>query len=269
MEYELAPKTVLEGENSARDGRRSRYRYLVRSLAYVNLDHANGGIIRDLSEAGMAIQAVAPLRENQPVHLRFELLNPRVRLEVAGRITWAEPSGQCGVEFLNIPRRSERLLKDWIFIQLLGSAQQLSSTASMFDVPPQKKIAQTSDDFPLRKSPTSQTWVSEKLNLLRDSQDEHDRFELLHLSARNFARIIDGTILLSALLLFFVVALSMTHMLPQWPMAVALGLGATALFAVVYWFLFVVWNGATPGSHLATLSYGDPNEEILKRARFR
>ncbi|GAC1429467.1 MAG: hypothetical protein NVS1B11_04580 [Terriglobales bacterium] len=274
MEYELATKTVLEGENSTTDGRRSRYRYLVRSLAYVNLDHANGGIIRDLSEAGMAIQAVSPLRENQPVHLRFELLNPRVRLEVAGRITWAEPSGQCGVEFLNIPHRSERLLRDWIFIQLLGNAQQLSSTASMFDVPPHKKVSQPAEDFPVRKSPKAQTpktqtLTSEKLNVGDPQQKVSELFETISLSANNFARIVDGTVLLSALLLFFVVALSMTHVVPQWPLSIALGIGAAVLFAVVYWFLFVVWNGATPGAHLAILSYRELDEEVLKRPRFR
>ena len=262
MEYELAPKGVLEGETIACDGRRSRYRYVVRSLAYVNLDHANGGIILDLSEGGMAIQAVSPLRQNQPVHLRFELLNPRVRLEVAGRITWAESSGQCGVEFLNISRRSERLLKDWVFVQLLANAQQLSSVASMFDIQPRKRISQTADDFPLHKSPKVK--MSEKLNVLDDLQSGS-----LNLSANNFARIIDGTILVSALLLFFVVVLSMTHELPPWPLAAALGLGATALFSLAYWLMFVVWNGATPGKHLATLAYGDSAEEVLKRARFR
>src|SRR6476660_4049944 len=74
------------------------YRHGVHRLAYVNLDHANGGIIRNLSETGIALQAVAPLRVNQQVHIRFELMSPRVRVDTLGRIGWADSFGQAGVE---------------------------------------------------------------------------------------------------------------------------------------------------------------------------
>jgi len=47
------------------------YRHGIHRLAYVNLDHANGGIIRNLSETGIALQAVAPLHLNQQIRVRF------------------------------------------------------------------------------------------------------------------------------------------------------------------------------------------------------
>src|SRR3989442_15985889 len=89
---------------------RRHYRQKIRSVAYVSLDHANGGIIRNLSEVGVAIQAVAPLRVNQQVHLRFDLLSPRLRVEGSGQVAWANSMGQAGVEFLTIPQPSRRLL---------------------------------------------------------------------------------------------------------------------------------------------------------------
>src|ERR1700693_1056991 len=103
--------------------KRCCYRHQIQRLAYLNLDQGNGGIIRNLGEAGIAIQAVAPLCPNQQVFLRFDLAHPRVRVEATGRVAWADPLGQAGVEFLTLSQRSERLLKEWIFVQLMATAQ--------------------------------------------------------------------------------------------------------------------------------------------------
>ena len=81
---------------------------------------------------GLAIQAVAPLYVNQQVFLRFDLANPRARIEATGRVAWADPVGQAGVEFVLLSPRSRRLLKEWILIQLLASAQNSAGDAAFF-----------------------------------------------------------------------------------------------------------------------------------------
>jgi len=49
------------GRNGSAPRRRRRhYRHQIRCLAYLNLDQSNGGIIRNLGEAGITVQAVAP-----------------------------------------------------------------------------------------------------------------------------------------------------------------------------------------------------------------
>ena len=266
MEYQTVASSLRA---DAVAGQRSGYRHLLRSLAYVNLDHANGGIIHDISKEGMAIQAVGPLRPQQPVHLRFELMNPRLRLEMTGRVAWGHSSGQCGVEFLNATERSQRLLKEWIFIQLLTSAQQLDSNSFVFDSQPKQARRQALDAGALSGSPTQRMLSSKSAESYKHVEAAKHGLGYFPLSETNFGRTIDGLILLSALMLFFVVALSMTHVFPQWPMSAALGVGAGSLFGVVYWFLFAVWNQVSPGARLASMAYGDPTEEILKRARFR
>src|ERR1700681_923241 len=100
--------------------RRRPYRQRIRTLVHVNLDAANGAILRDLSEFGIAMQTVAPLAPDQQVHLQFELPAPRVRVEAAGRIVWTDSWGQAGVKFLNLPQPCERSLKEWIFTQILS-----------------------------------------------------------------------------------------------------------------------------------------------------
>ena len=76
---------------AARQARR-QYRRELRTLTYITLDQANGGIVRNLNDEGVAVQAVAALRQDQRVRLRFELRFPRLRVETYGQVTWASPS---------------------------------------------------------------------------------------------------------------------------------------------------------------------------------
>src|SRR4029077_6769401 len=132
MDFRVAPSPRADAVGLTPLGRRRRYRHQIQSLAYVNLDQANGGVIRNLGDAGLAIQAVAPLYINQQVFLRFDLANPRVRVEATGRVAWADPVGQAGVEFLTVSPRSRRLLKEWIFIQLLAARPPSPRDARFF-----------------------------------------------------------------------------------------------------------------------------------------
>jgi len=100
---------------------RTHYRHELRTLTYVTLDEANGGIIRNLNHEGIAVQAVGPLHRHQRVRLRFELRFPRLRLETYGQVSWASPSGQCGIRFVDLPARTRRQINEWIFSNLLDA----------------------------------------------------------------------------------------------------------------------------------------------------
>src|SRR5580698_10312948 len=52
------------GVLSARQAR-ARHRHELRVLTYVSLDQANGGVIRNLTHDGIAMQAVAPVQQGQ------------------------------------------------------------------------------------------------------------------------------------------------------------------------------------------------------------
>src|SRR5947207_2794558 len=122
------------------DPRRRRCpRQTLRSLAYVNLNQGNGGIIRDLAETGIAVQAVAALRAGQEVSLRFDLLSPRVRVEARGRVAWAEPSGQAGIEMVEASPRTRRALRDWLLTQMLASAA-ISGRDSIFSIAQEQEL---------------------------------------------------------------------------------------------------------------------------------
>jgi hypothetical protein len=262
-------------------GRRLHYRQKISTLAYVNLDHTNGGIVRDLSQAGLAIQSVTPLRLNQQVQLRFDLLRPRLHIESLGRVAWADPRGQAGVQFLNLDDRSHRLLKQWIFTQLLARAHQVAETGFIFSPgDPGEAAAQLLFSAPsrtaIRLEPEAHSGSSSLLDQSLPDQKNSAATLRLHwfpfpVPHRVLAHIVDGLILISALLLFSVLAMAVTQMFPSWLVAAALALVMTCVFATLYWFLFVAWMGATPGARLAQLASSDSvvGEEEEDRARFR
>jgi uncharacterized RDD family membrane protein YckC len=92
------------------------------------------------------------------------------------------------------------------------------------------------------------------------------------ISAPALARLVDGLILLSAVLLFALICMAMVGVVPAWPLALVMGLGVAAVFAVLYRFLFLFWMGGTPGDWLAGLTGDafDGNEiPADERPRFR
>ena len=267
-----------QGAESAATPRNLRrpYRQKIRTLAHVNLDAANGAILRDLSEFGIAMQTVTPLAPDQQVQLRFELPAPRVRIEAAGRIAWTDSWGQAGVQFVDLPERSQRLLKEWVFIQILSAAYLFApcetaavagnraegATELLFSASPRPAI-------PLEPQPVRPVVVPRP-------EVQPRRLRLLWcpvpISLSTLSKLVDGLILACAVLLFAVMSMAITDVLPTWWVTLPLAIAVTGIFVAVYRFLFVYWFRSTPGQHLARMAcfesgngmYGEEDQ-----ARFR
>jgi hypothetical protein len=98
------------------------HRHELRTLTYVTIDQANGGIVRNLTHDGIGAQVVAAVRPHQQLRVRFELRYPRLRIEARGEVMWATFSGQCGIRFIDLPPRMARQIDEWIFGNLLEGA---------------------------------------------------------------------------------------------------------------------------------------------------
>ena len=246
---------------------RHHYRHQIQTLAYLNLDESNGGIIHNLGDSGIAVQSVAPLSANQQVFLRFELTQPRVRVEGTGRVAWADSMGQAGIEFLTLAQRSRRGLKEWIFIQLLKTAQASAEAHFICGGDSEELLFSSTPRPPIR----FETAVSAR-ERYQNTRSLHLPWFPLAISAQALALTVDGLILLSALLLFTVICIAMIGAVPSWPITLILGLGASVLFAILYRMLFRLWVGATPGTYLAGITSSAANGislEADERPRFR
>jgi PilZ domain-containing protein len=242
---------VLESERDVHPLRRRHPRHALRSLAYVRLDQANGGIIRDLTESGMAIQAVAPLQPDQELNLHFELLSPRVRVDARGRVAWSDSGGQGGIQLLGLTPRAQRALRDWLLIQML-SAASVSGRDSMF----------ATVDRELTFSPAGRPAIVVEPEPGGESELLPITWGLFAVSSRSFSIFVDTLVLLCAVLLFSISSIAVMGGLPAWPLTAALLITTSTIFAAVYQVLFSDFLcGATPGKRLAILASAQPDLE--------
>lgn len=253
---------------------RAKHRHELRTLTYVTLDQANGGIVRNLNHEGIAVQAVAAVRPQQLVRVRFELRHPRLRVEARGEVTWATASGQCGIRYLDVSPRMTRQINEWIFGNLLEGASLHSDLAG---------FAGSALPFPGRTEEEDGLMVSAaplrviELPRADPVDDDHDGDEQAEaeldwlsqpLSGRALVWTINTLVVVAALLLFSLVFLSVTREPPRRPLAV-MAVGAIFVGAL-YWGFFHAFGGSSPGARLARLiGLDSEDDEEFRGARFR
>jgi TonB family protein len=95
--------------------RRSQPRRRVLSLEYLDLGDSNGGIILNLGEDGMYIQAVASLSPDHISNLSFKIPESGYEVETSGNIVWVgESRKDAGIQFDNLPEESRLKIREWV-----------------------------------------------------------------------------------------------------------------------------------------------------------
>ena len=99
----------------ARD-RRTHPRQRIRSLAYVHLGEGNGGIVLNISQGGICVQAAEALDDGEGViAMRIEIPHSRKRLEVRGEIVWVgESHKEAGLRFVDLQEDALRRIRSWM-----------------------------------------------------------------------------------------------------------------------------------------------------------
>ncbi len=101
--------------------RRTFARKQIRSLAYVELGKGNGGIVLNVSEGGMAIQAVMSLSGNELPQLRVQLAHSKKQIQAKGRIAWTgELRKLAGVEFVDLTEETRAQIREWVSLETLA-----------------------------------------------------------------------------------------------------------------------------------------------------
>jgi TonB family protein len=98
--------------------RRVYFRQPVRSLAYVELGEGNGGIVLNVSEGGIAVQAVMSLLSDELPCVRVQMAHSKKRIEAKGRITWTGGLRKtAGIEFIDLSQEARSLLREWVALE--------------------------------------------------------------------------------------------------------------------------------------------------------
>lgn len=95
--------------------RRTHARNQPQSIIYVELGAGNGGVITNLSEGGLEVQAAIALVEDSCPELSFSLGQPRARVAASGKIIWKSASRKtAGVQFVELPEQTRSLIREWL-----------------------------------------------------------------------------------------------------------------------------------------------------------
>jgi DNA-binding response OmpR family regulator len=113
---EQATATLSAATALLRRERRRSFRVPVQAPVQVALSGGDQieGIMLDLSQTGMDLLAAQPLQPAALIGLRFTLPDGSLEIDTHGEIAWANPNGQSGVRFLDLPESQVDKLKTWL-----------------------------------------------------------------------------------------------------------------------------------------------------------
>jgi len=119
--------------------RRTHARLQIRSLVYVQLDEANGGIVLNVSEGGLAVQAFTSVMDDSLPHVRFKVPFSNDTFDAEAQVSWTAQSRKLvGLNFSALPGPAVAQLRDWLSVE---AARDPALTESK---PPAHRQPQTS-----------------------------------------------------------------------------------------------------------------------------
>lgn len=93
---------------------RRRFRYAVRPRPFVAMT-GSGGILRDVSDDGLAIDVVGPSLTTKRIHFNFAISETGEHFEGLGEIIWKNDSGsKIGVRFVDLSDTSRHKFRNWL-----------------------------------------------------------------------------------------------------------------------------------------------------------
>ncbi len=98
--------------------REKRYKARARVHAQATVDYAGGEQVRatlvDLAEDGMAVHFGTKVPPTCRVYFQFQLPGQKATVRLSGQVVWQEWSGRAGVQFVDVPQTSRRLVSEWL-----------------------------------------------------------------------------------------------------------------------------------------------------------
>ncbi|HET9402100.1 MAG TPA: PilZ domain-containing protein [Candidatus Acidoferrales bacterium] len=109
------------GSSGPPSERRVHSRQALKSLAYVEVGAANGGVILNIGEGGLALQAVSAIEKQRSPRVRFQCEPSHFWIESEARVAWtSETQTMVGLEFVKLPDAARKQIREWIDFEIKG-----------------------------------------------------------------------------------------------------------------------------------------------------
>ncbi len=120
----VAYDRALSSLKAAREVMRKEKRKNARAAvhAHATIDYANvaqeKATLIDLSQEGMQVQFGKTLPPVNKVYFQFKLPSQTTHIRLSGQVVWQEWSGRAGIQYVDVPKTSRRLLTEFLAVHV-------------------------------------------------------------------------------------------------------------------------------------------------------
>jgi CheY-like chemotaxis protein len=136
--YERALSSLRAAQTLLYRDKRRKARAMVHTQATV--DYAGGEQVRatlvDLAEDGMAVTFGKKLPPTSKVYFQFQLPGQKATVRLSGQVVWQDWNGRAGVQFVDVPQTSRRIMSEWLQKNLDDTSNGESVSESEAVAPP-------------------------------------------------------------------------------------------------------------------------------------
>ena len=124
--YDRALSSLRAARALMRKEKRKNARATVHAHAtidYANVEREKATLV-DLAQDGMSVQFGKKLPPTSKVYFQFQLPGQSSSVRLSGQVVWQDWNGRAGVQFVDVPKTSRRLLTDFLGANLTSESKQ-------------------------------------------------------------------------------------------------------------------------------------------------
>ncbi len=113
--------------------RQLRRRIVETQFLPVQFTNDNAGVVVDVGDGGLGVQAVVALPVGELTHMQFLVENAPVPIRGHAEVRWAEPSGRLGLRFVDFSEDSVVHVRSWLENVLRQPASDVATPAEIME----------------------------------------------------------------------------------------------------------------------------------------
>jgi CheY-like chemotaxis protein len=120
VSYERALSSLRAAQSVLFRDKRKKARAQVHTHAtidYAGVEQARATLV-DLAEDGMAVNFGKKLPPTCKIYFQFQLPGQTASVRLSGQIVWQDWNGRAGIQFVDVPQSSRRVLREWLEMNL-------------------------------------------------------------------------------------------------------------------------------------------------------
>ena len=157
--YDRALSSLRAARAVMRKEKRKNARAAVHTHAtvdYANVERETATLV-DLGKDGMAVMFGKKLPPTSKVYFQFKLPGQTASVRLSGQLVWQDWNGRAGVQFVDVPKTSRRLLEEYLGANLPsdGEQREIPDVAVEVEEPLQMATATVANQTHGREHPTA------------------------------------------------------------------------------------------------------------------